>query len=79
MALIKSFEEVEKQYPEIHRPVKCGYCSFIGSDDRRYLLLETYGTEDRQMPEKISQSIQLDEEGARQLMDIIRREFPTLA
>lgn len=30
------------------------------------------------MPEKISQSIQMDEEGAKRLVEIIRREFPNL-
>lgn len=79
MALISEFEVVSKQSSKVHKPVRCGYCSFLGDDHKRYLLLETYGSEDRQMPDKVSQSIELDEQGARQLMAIIRQEFPTIA
>ena len=78
MALIAEFEEIQKQVGKVHKPVRCGYCSFLASDQTRYLLLETYGSEDRQMPDKISQSIQLDEGAARQLMAIIRSEFPSI-
>jgi hypothetical protein len=31
------------------------------------------------MPDKISQSLQLDESGAKRLLAIIRQEFPNLA
>ena len=79
MALISSFEAVQKARPRAHMPVKCGYCSFIGPGDQRLLLLETYGSEDREFPDKVSQSIQLDKDGAKALMEIIRQEFPTLA
>ncbi len=79
MALIADFNEVQKTTVTIHKPVRCGYCSFIGKDQRRYLLLETYGSEDREIPDKVSQSLQLDEAGARELIAIIKQEFPNLA
>jgi hypothetical protein len=38
--------------------------------------METYGSENRVSGEKVSQSIQVDEAGARELMKILRRSFP---
>jgi len=78
MPLISEFEQIRKESGKVHKPVRCGYCSFVGDDQNRDLLLETYGSSDRQMPDKISQSIQLNEAGARQLLEIIRHEFPQL-
>ena len=40
------------------------------------LQLETYGSDDRAIPGKVSQVIQLDEAGARELKRIIERAFP---
>ncbi len=76
MARVVQFERILKDRPKIHGPVNCGYCSFIGEDGKRYLLLETYGSPDRQIPGKVSQSLQLDEGAARELLQIIRQEFP---
>ena len=48
--------------------------------DGRWTLLhlETYGSSSRAIPGKVSQSLQLDRDGARQLRDLIDQAFPDL-
>jgi len=78
MALISQFEQITKDRPQAHKPTRASYFSFIGPHQKRLFVLETYGSEDREFPEKVSQSIQLDEEGAAHLITILREEFPDL-
>jgi hypothetical protein len=77
MALIRSF--VEKPHTTIswRSEVECGFT--IGHrGDARILHLETYGSGSRQIPGKVSQSLELDEKGARELIRIMRRAFPRI-
>lgn len=48
-------------------------------DGAPVLQLDTYGSPERQDQGTVSQSIQLDEENARELIAIIRSVFPSLA
>ncbi|WP_440579987.1 hypothetical protein [Streptomyces sp. PT19] len=47
-------------------------------EGRRILQLDTYGSTERLIPDKISQSIQLDAESARELLKLITDSFPDL-
>ena len=78
MARVEVFEEVSKDRPQVHDPIRCGYFAFVAEDGARYLTLETYGSSAREMPDKISQSFQLDERAAARLLDLIRKTFPNL-
>ncbi|MEU3093906.1 hypothetical protein ABZ690_03515 [Streptomyces sp. NPDC006967] len=75
MALIKEFEPVPSDAQKVHGSVTCGYRAFT-IEGRRILQLDTYGSADREIPNKISQSVQLDAEGARTLINIIAEAFP---
>ncbi|MGW9496293.1 hypothetical protein ACWG5P_18190 [Streptomyces prasinus] len=75
MALIKEFQSVSSDTQRVHGPVMCGYRTFT-ADGRRLLQLDTYGSTDRKILDKISQSIQLDADGARELVKIIAASFP---
>ena len=77
LALITSFEQIQTDRQAIHGSVECGWRIFA-VDDNRILQLDTYGSADRNLPGKVSQSIQLDEDGARRLVGIIREAFPSL-
>lgn len=77
MALIEEFQQVPSDSQRVHGPVTCGYRAFT-IEGRRILQLDTYGSTDREIPNKISQSVQLDTEGARALMDIIAETFPEI-
>lgn len=75
MALIASFESRPITVSRVHQPVECGYAAAdVGG--QRVLQLETYGSRDREMPGKVSQSLQLDEDGARKLKRILEAAFP---
>jgi bacterioferritin (cytochrome b1) len=76
MAKIVRFRELEP--PRSSRPhtdVECGY-TILNLDGEPLLQLDTYGSEDREIPGKVSQSLQLDRRAAEQLMNLIRRSFP---
>lgn len=75
MALIARFEERPLTPPRLHSSVLCGYKA-VDVQGTRVLQLETYGSDNREMPGKVSQVIQLDEGGAHELKAIIERAFP---
>ena len=75
MAKINEFHEVALESTRIHEGVSCGWRIF-SADGERILQLDTYGSEARKIPGKVSQSIQLDESAARELLEIVVRAFP---
>jgi hypothetical protein len=75
MAIIREFRHVTSDKSVLHRPVSCGWRAFHAGDVK-ILQLDTYGSDTRQIPNKVSQSIQLDREAAAQLMTLIRDTFP---
>lgn len=78
MAIVTSFELDGKETTRVHpTQVRC-YCSVVtAADGRRYLQLDTHGSDARQIPGKISQTLQFDAVGAHQLKQIIDQIFPT--
>jgi hypothetical protein len=78
MALISVLEEISKERQTVHKATRCLVSDFVGSDGKRYLQLDTFGSEDRAFPAKVSQSIQFDEDGARALKALINKTFPHL-
>lgn len=78
MALIKNYQSVSSDAQRVHRPVTCGYRAFT-VDGRRILQLDTYGSTERKILDKVSQTIQLDADSARELLMIIEESFPGLS
>jgi hypothetical protein len=79
MALVSLIEMSHKERQAVHRPTRCLYSVVIADDGQRLIQLDTYGSEDREHPEKISQSIQFDKAGALQLFHLLKQTFPDLA
>ena len=76
MALIQSFAPAGAgNRGRVHGGVECGYTA-CESGGNRYLQLDTYGSDERAIPGKVSQSIQLDEAAARELKRLIQQNFP---
>lgn len=70
-------EKIEKLYKDrntIHEKVYTTYSTF-SCYGKRYVQIDTYGRSDREVPGKISQSIQLDEEAARFLYELLKSEY----
>lgn len=74
MALLKRFDRKEMERNSLHDEIVASYTVFE-RDGRVLLQIDSYGREEREMPGKKSQSIQLDRDGAFQLYSILKREF----
>ena len=75
MALITQITELHKERNQVHGAVDCGYTVFEAAG-LRYLQLDTYGSVERQIPGKTSQSIQLNATSAARLKTLIEKAFP---
>ena len=71
---LDSIKKVLKTRNTIHEKVHTTYTVFE-MDGEKYVQIDTYGRIDRENPEKISQSIQLDKHAALYLIDILQKEF----
>lgn len=76
MALIKeeNFDKLEKTRNTVHQSVQSTYTIFE-KDGEKFFQIDTYGAPDRKMPEKISQSIQLDKRMAEYLVKLLKKEY----
>lgn len=76
MALITAdkFDRIEKNRNNVHKPVTATF-SVFEINGKKYFQIDTYGTSERLMPDKVSQSIQFDKEMAKRLIDILHREL----
>jgi hypothetical protein len=74
MALIKAFKEKRRDRQSIHDAIEASY-SVFERDGRTFVQIDTYGRDSREIPDKVSQSIQLDEKSARELLDILQDVF----
>ena len=71
---LSNIKKIEKQRNTIHDKVYTTYTSFE-HEGEKYIQLDTYGRIDRENPEKISQSIQLDRETAKYLVNLLIQAF----
>ncbi len=76
MALIRKFSKLESERTSLHEEIEARYTVFE-RDGQGFVQINTYGTLGREMPGKVSQSIQLDQQGAEALIGILRKAFPT--
>lgn len=79
MALVTAIESADKERQTVHDETRCVATTFVDGKGKRYLQIDTYGSSDRKHPEKVSQSIQFNETGAAQLLQLIHTTFPQLA
>ncbi len=75
MAFITKFFKVPVAAGRRHSDCECGW-SVTQRDGSVVLQLDTYGSRDRKLAQKVSQSVQLDREGALELLRIIETAFP---
>ena len=76
MAQVRRFREGEQQRGRPHpTSVECVWRVFEGPSGR-LLQLDTFGSESRQDKGTQSQTLQLDDRAAAELMSILRRSFP---
>lgn len=71
---LNNIKKIEKYRNTIHDRVHATYTVFE-MEGKRFVQFDTYGRIDREMPEKISQSFQIDEATAEYLVSLLRKEF----
>lgn len=71
---IKHIEKLEKDRNFVHDKVYATYSVFDELGEH-YVQIDTYGRSNRELPGKISQSIQLDKTSAKVLFDLLKTEF----
>lgn len=71
---LDSIKKIEKYRNTVHDKVHATYTVFEMSG-KKYVQIDTYGRIDRENPEKLSQSFQLDAEAAKFLIGILQKEF----
>jgi hypothetical protein len=74
VAFVGEFQEVGSDRNGLHKPVLCGWRTF-NVDGQTILQLDTYGSDQRQIPNKVSQSFQVNRESAAILLQLIRETF----
>ena len=67
-------DEITKDRNTVHGEVDCTYLMFEAGGET-YLQLDTYGSSARSIPGKVSQSLQLNETGAKELRQLLRQVF----
>ena len=71
---LESIKKIEKYRNTIHDKVHTTYTTFEMNGEK-FVQIATYGRIDRENPEKISQSFQLDRATARFLVNLLCDEF----
>ena len=74
MALVRHFERSEMERNSVHDEISAKYAVFE-KDGRVFIQIDTFGRDDREIPGKKSQTIQLDHEGASTLYRILKAAF----
>jgi hypothetical protein len=75
MALVRKMEKLSLQFEKVHGEVDCTYSTFRDADGRQYFQIDTYGSPERKLKGKKSQTIQLDEQVARKLIALLKSEL----
>ena len=65
---------LEKERNSVHQKVNATY-SVFEQDGNKYVQIDTYGRRSRNMPEKISQSLQLDRDSAAFIANLLITTF----
>ncbi|MCX0278268.1 hypothetical protein NLM24_48625 [Nocardia zapadnayensis] len=76
MARIRNLEAGQQDLGPHRSEVDCFYQRVLADDGSPLLHLSTFGSDNRASAPKSSQSIQLDEEQGRRLIEIILEVFP---
>ena len=74
MALVRHFQKMDTERTSLHDDVEASYSTFE-RDGKGFVQINTYGRKTRMNPGKQSQTIQLDRDGAVQLISILQKAF----
>ncbi|MBN9465047.1 MAG: hypothetical protein LCH57_02770 [Proteobacteria bacterium] len=75
MAVVTTFERYPKRTFKQQPTQVIGFYGTFGDGSYRVLQIDTLGSENREKPKKQSQTLQLNATSAKELYDILGREF----
>lgn len=78
MALVTKITFQSKDARAPHKPAECHATIATANSGEKYLQLDTFGSADREQPNKVSQSLQFSRASAEQLLHLLRQTFPDL-
>jgi hypothetical protein len=73
MALVSKLEQIQLDRNSVHESVSATFCIFTDSKGNRFLQIDTYGSNHREIPGKKSQSIQFGPEGLTELRAVLAK------
>jgi hypothetical protein len=76
MAVVTSLVGLKQQTFRIHPTRVKGHFAVFESGGSRFVQLNTYGSENRQDKDTVSQTMQFDENSARELRRLLAEAFP---
>lgn len=71
MAIVRRLDPMPLEQNSKHSEVNCTYTIVVEADGQRFLQVDTYGSAERQIPGKKSQSIRFSPEAITQLKTIL--------
>jgi hypothetical protein len=74
MALVKDFKRFSMERNSIHDEIEAKYAIFE-RDGRKFVQIDTFGRDDRQIPGKKSQTIQLDSAMPKRFLKFFEKNF----
>lgn len=74
---VKDMKKIDKARNSVHEEAPATYTIFEDGGEK-YFQIDTYGRNEREFPEKISQSIQLNKESARRLARLLIETYDLL-
>lgn len=74
MAIVRKFREIELKANARHTETLGGY-SVQGQDGEKFIQINTVGSEDRQIPGKVSQTLRLSKAAIEQLAEYARKNL----
>ena len=72
-----NIKKLDKERNSVHSKVRATYTTFT-SEGKKYFQIDTYGSPTREMKDKISQSIQIDKDTAKELIKLMMNIFDIL-
>jgi hypothetical protein len=75
MAMVTSLERDDRDFKSAHPTKLVAKYLVAKKSGMRVLQINTYGSNDRDVPGKLSQTLQFNEQSARELFDVLQREF----
>lgn len=74
MAIIRKFNELDLKANARHTETKGGW-SVQGQDGEKFIQINTVGSVDRKIPDKVSQTLRLSKEAIEQLGELARKHL----